>query len=157
MHILLVDCNHNELIVNHDILETYGHRVDSATSADIAATKITARHFDVAIIEINMPDNSGMGLLKTFATSYPKVPVFVLTEGISVPRAIKAIKMNAVDVLIKPLDSAKIRLLQAEVKSRFGWSEVKAGKKAFKDPEVGGQLLNSYGTKPRALAKRQQA
>ena len=129
MQILLVDCNQNELIVNRDILEAYGHRVESATSAEAAAAGIAVCPYDVAIVEINMPDNSGMGLLKTFATLYPKLPVFILTEGISVPRAIRAIKMNAVDVLIKPLDSAKIRLLQAEVRDRFNWSKMKSIKK----------------------------
>ncbi len=157
MQILLVDCNKNELIVNRDILEAYGHRVDSATSVEIAAAKIESRRYDVAIMEINMPDNSGMTLLKTFATVCPKVPVFILTEGISVPRAIRAIKMNAVDVLIKPLDSTKIRLLQAEVRDRHNWSEMKQTRRKSKSPEEERQFTDGLGARSQAFQNLQQA
>ncbi len=112
MNILLVDNNKTDLIVNRDLLQVYGHTVDDVTSSDAAILKADVNKYDIALVEINLPNDSGMKLLETLATIHSEIPVFVLTEGISVARAIKVIKLKAVDIVLKPLNSKKIGNLQ---------------------------------------------
>jgi DNA-binding NtrC family response regulator len=112
MTILTVDPNPVESAVNRDFFEAYGHKVDTTLSADTALAKIERKDYDLVLIEVNLPDDGGIFLCQKCAQVKPDLPVFILTEGISVKRAIKAIKHKAVDVIFKPLDQKKLNLLE---------------------------------------------
>ena len=112
MHILLVDNHKNDLVVNRDFLMAYGHKVDGVSSAAEAMEVAKVTQYDLVLLEINLPDDSGLSLIKTFSEVEPSPPVYVLTEGVSVARAIKAIKLNAIDVIFKPLDDNKLAQIQ---------------------------------------------
>jgi len=109
MKILLIDNHKNDLVVNRDVLTAHGHQVDAVTNAEEALSKSSSGHYDLVLTDINLPNDSGIRLIENLARQNR---LFVLTEGISVARAIKAIKLNAIDVIFKPLDAAKIEQIE---------------------------------------------
>lgn len=115
MRILLIDGNLNELTVNRDVLEALGHQVTGFTNAEEAVATFKSEDFELVVTELNLPRADGLELIETFGTIKPKVPVIVLTEGVSMSKAIKAVKLRALDVLIKPMDVAKMETLLREV------------------------------------------
>ncbi len=117
MHLLLVDYSENELKVNRDMFEACNHQVDTASSVHIAVAKIKMTAYHAIVTEINFPDDSGMWLLKRMASIRPDTPVFILTDGISLTRAIKALKLHAVDVIQKPLDFKKLMSIQEQIEN----------------------------------------
>ena len=112
MKILLIDSNKNDLIVNRDVLTAHGHQVDAVMSADEALKSSSSGDYDLALAEVNLADGSGLKLVESLAR---RMKLYILTEGISVARAIKAIKLNAMDVIFKPLDAAKIDQIERSV------------------------------------------
>jgi len=114
MRILLVDSNQNERIVNRDVLETLGHQVKGVSNEDEAVTILQNEDFEFIITELNLPKTDGLEFIKKISHLKPDTPVIVLTEGVSMSKAIKAVKLRALDVLIKPMDVKKMEKLLSE-------------------------------------------
>ena len=136
MRVLLVDNHRNDLIVNRDFFIAYGHKVDCASSAEDAMMAVKESPYDVVLMEINLPEDTGLSLIKTFSELEPPMPVYVLTEGISVARAIKAIKLNAIDVILKPLNANKLTQIQDVDLLTARVSQKKKRKKRAKKPTL---------------------
>ncbi len=112
MRVLIIDSNKNDLFVNTDLIRTYGHSVDSTLNVHDGRLSISRNNYDIILIENNLPEDGAFGLLEISTQTQPNCAVYILTEGISVARAVKAIKMNAVDVIFKPLDKRKLAKLK---------------------------------------------
>lgn len=115
MRILLVDGNQNELTVNRDVLEALGNQVVGVARGDEAIVKFETEDFDLVVTELNLTTIDGLELIESFGVIKPKVPVIVLTEGVSMSKAIKAVKLRALDVLIKPMDVERMENLLKEI------------------------------------------
>jgi len=112
MRLLLIDYNENELKVNGDMFEACGHQVDFASSAHIALAKVKMNNYDAVVTEINLPNDSGMWLLKRLSDIRSHLPVIILTDGISLSRVVQAFRLNTIDVIQKPLDFNKLMSIQ---------------------------------------------
>lgn len=73
--------------------------VDSAGKAKEILQKET---FDVVLLDILLPDSSGIILLKEFKKHYPQIPVIMITGMRQVKTAVEAMKLGAFDYLTKP-------------------------------------------------------
>ncbi|MBN1996859.1 response regulator [candidate division KSB1 bacterium] len=111
MRVLIIDSNKNDLFVNTDLIKTYGHTVDGTLKVYDGQGFIEQNHYDVILIENNLPHDGAFELLQFIEQKRPGCAVYILTEGISVARAVKAIKMKAMDVIFKPLDKEKLAKL----------------------------------------------
>lgn len=58
--------------------------------------------FDVVLLDILLPDSSGISLLKEFKRDSPNVPVIMITGTRQVKTAVEAMKLGAYDYLTKP-------------------------------------------------------
>ncbi len=76
--------------------------VFSGKSAIDMAEKID---FDVIILDILMPEITGIDALKEIKKFKPLTPVLLLTGEATVENAIKGMKMGAFDFLMKPADT----------------------------------------------------
>ena len=75
--------------------------------------RLAAEHAcDVAVIDLRLPDASGLTLLEALRADDPEIAVVVLTGHADVPTAVRAMQQGAVDVLEKPVD---LHVLQAAV------------------------------------------
>ena len=61
-----------------------------------------AGRFDLAIIDLRLPDLNGMDILRKAPDSFPDVPVIIITGYSAIPTAVEAIKMGALDYIAKP-------------------------------------------------------
>lgn len=87
-----------------DLLSTQGYILEEASSGKEAIEKINAILFDIIILDINLPDISGLDVLSEIKKNYPDVPCLMLTAYGTSEKAIKAMKLGAYDYLEKPFE-----------------------------------------------------
>ena len=80
-----------------------------AATADEGMQLLEKAQSDVVLLDILLPEISGLDLFERIRTVDPKLPVIFITSLSSSDTAIKAMTMGAFDYLLKPLDLARIR------------------------------------------------
>lgn len=105
VYILIVDDDVTLLETMKMILENRGYRVDAASTGKEAADRILRRHYDVAILDIVLPDISGVELLKKFdQTRIPRTRKIILTGHATLENAVQALNLGADAYLLKPVE-----------------------------------------------------
>ncbi len=102
--ILVVD---DELVVRDSIkewLEDEGYTVDMAASGPEALDKLSTQPYHLMLTDIKMPGMDGVELLKRAHKSFPDLTVIMMTAYATVETAIEALKIGALDYLLKPFD-----------------------------------------------------
>lgn len=98
--------------LRHILDETSDIRVaGEARSADEAVEKAGQEHFDVMLLDISMPERSGLDILEEVRHLSPTTQVLILTMHPEEQFAVKAIKAGAAGYLTK--DSASDELIEA--------------------------------------------
>lgn len=109
--ILLVDDDEDSREVMRDFLSgVLGFQVEAYSNGEDAFAAFKEGNFDLVIADIKMPRMNGIELLKRIRQS-PKgqnCPVVLMTAFADVPSAIDAVKFQATDYLIKPIDIANL-------------------------------------------------
>ncbi|MBI2929354.1 MAG: sigma-54-dependent Fis family transcriptional regulator [Verrucomicrobia bacterium] len=89
-----------------------GQRADVTTAGTVAAARklIAELSFDFALLDVNLPDGKGTSLLaeRAFATA---TGVIVMTAQAEIAGAVEAIRLGALDYLVKPFDPAQLSLV----------------------------------------------
>ena len=93
------------------IFEEEGCSVETALSGKEGLDKAREEFFDVIVIDLKMPDISGMEVLRNIKQEQPDVAVIMITGYASVPNAIEAMKLGAEDYLPKPFTPDEISLV----------------------------------------------
>jgi two-component system nitrogen regulation response regulator GlnG len=109
--LLVVD---DDRAVRHTLRRVFeGNEVEVVTAATAEEGLLAARQRrpDVVLLDIMLPDRSGLETFGQIQELDPKVPVIFITAGEKSETAIKAMKLGAYDYLIKPLDSKQVRNL----------------------------------------------
>ncbi|MCW5977516.1 MAG: sigma-54-dependent Fis family transcriptional regulator [Bryobacteraceae bacterium] len=87
-------------------LEPEGCQVGIATTAAEALDAFEKQRWDLAIVELRMPDMDGLEFQSRVVENDPEVPVIITTAAPSVETAIRALKRGAYDYIVKPLEQA---------------------------------------------------
>ncbi len=70
-------------IVNQEIIATFlrrnGHQVDIVPTARAAADRLKTQHYDVALIDLGLPDISGLTLARNLQKQKPLLPLIALS------------------------------------------------------------------------------
>jgi DNA-binding NtrC family response regulator len=93
-----------------------GYEALEADSLAKANQALDAGAADIVLLDVFLPDGSGLTLLDRIARENPSPPVILMTAFGEVEIAVEAMKKGAQDFLQKPLDLA--RMLQAVERSR---------------------------------------
>src|SRR5215217_5545212 len=102
--VLVVDDDQTVRETLADYFETLGYVVRAAGTAT-AGRQAAAEHApDVALVDLRLPDASGLTLLEALRADDPEVVVIVLTGHADVPTAVRAMQQGAADFLEKPVD-----------------------------------------------------
>jgi DNA-binding NtrC family response regulator len=91
-------------------LERLGGDVAAAEDLRTARKLLAAGGFDFALLDVNLPDGLGTDLLREKAFS-PDTAVVVLTAHGGVGGAVEAMRLGALDYLIKPFDPDQLALV----------------------------------------------
>lgn len=104
-----------------DELRELGHPVEAANSLAAGQAALQAREFDVALLDLMLPDGSGIDLLRTIASEELATEAIVLTGYAAVSTAIEAMKLGAYDYLTKPvrMDELEVLVAKAAEKARL--------------------------------------
>ncbi len=107
--ILVIDDEVSIRFFLNEMLVEDGYRVTTVESAE-AALKLTAvQSFDLALVDLNLPEMSGMELIKVFHECSPEMVVIVLTAYASLETAVEALRQGAHDYLFKPSKPLELR------------------------------------------------
>ena len=96
-------------------LESFGAEVMGVDTLAAARRSLADQSFDYALLDVNLPDGRGTDLLKEKAFS-PNTSVIVMTADGGVEGAVEAMRMGALDYLVKPFDSAELSLVIARAR-----------------------------------------
>jgi DNA-binding NtrC family response regulator len=91
-----------------DLLVGEGYSVDLAPNATEGEKRLAAKSYDLVLLDLMMPDKSGMDVLREMRLSDTETPVFMITAYGSVEGAVQAIKLGANDFFPKPWDNEKL-------------------------------------------------
>ena len=102
-------------------LQSCGHVAVPAGRVRQAIDQLKASDFDVAMVDLMLPDGSGIDVLREIAQEELKTECIVLTGYADVATAIEAMKLGAYDYLTKPARFEEIELMVAKAaeKSRL--------------------------------------
>lgn len=106
--ILVVD---DELIVRDSIkdwLEDEGFTVDAAESGPDALKLLSKQMYHLMLTDIKMPGMDGVELLQKAKQEFPDLCVVMMTAYATVETAVEAMKIGALDYLLKPFDMDSI-------------------------------------------------
>ncbi|MFH6990416.1 sigma-54-dependent transcriptional regulator [Flavobacterium collinsii] len=85
--------------------------VTIAFSAAEARIAIKKESFDLILTDLRLPDSDGIGLMSEIKTTYPQIPVILMTGYSDVNTAVKAIKNGAADYISKPFNPDEVLLV----------------------------------------------
>lgn len=116
--ILIVDDEPNIRRVFRASLESAGYRVDEARDGEEALLWVQGSTPDLILLDLQMPNIGGMEVLESLRTTGYDIPVVIVTAHGSIPDAVAAMKLGAIDFLAKPLTPDVLRRTVAEVVGR---------------------------------------
>jgi DNA-binding response OmpR family regulator len=116
--VLVVDDEPNVRLVFRTALESEGHRVDEAADGSAALDHLRGTPGDVVLLDLQMPGVGGMEVRRRLRDEGNDVPVVIVTAHGSIPDAVEAMKLGAVDFLSKPLTPEALRRVVSEVIER---------------------------------------
>ncbi|HEY6362141.1 MAG TPA: sigma-54 dependent transcriptional regulator, partial [Vicinamibacterales bacterium] len=97
-------------------LEAAGFAAAQSPDAMDAIERLKAFAYDGIVIDLHLPDASGMEVLDEAVTRYPEIRAVVVTGFGGVSEAVTAMKRGAIDFLIKPFQLQQLsRVLQASI------------------------------------------
>jgi two-component system nitrogen regulation response regulator GlnG len=82
--------------------------VEARTAAEGLAV-VGRQRVDVVMLDVMLPDMSGLETYQQIHERVPKLPVIFITAGGESETAIEAMKLGALDYLFKPLDRQRVR------------------------------------------------
>ncbi|MGJ4910103.1 response regulator transcription factor [Bradyrhizobium sp. HKCCYLRH2060] len=108
-HLLLVDDDRRIRDLLSRFLRGEGYRVTTAASASDARAKLTGLHFDLLILDVMMPGESGFDLAR-FIRTQSSVPIVMLTARAEPESRIEGLQLGADDYVAKPFEPRELAL-----------------------------------------------
>jgi two-component system phosphate regulon response regulator OmpR len=108
-HLLLVDDDRRIRDLLSRFLSGEGYRVTTASSANDARAKLLGLHFDLLILDVMMPGETGFDLARFIRTS-SSVPIIMLTARHEAEARIEGLQIGADDYVAKPFEPRELVL-----------------------------------------------
>jgi DNA-binding NtrC family response regulator len=107
--ILVVEDDATIRLTLGDVLGRAGYEVDEAETAGEGLERFRAAEYDLALIDLRLPDGSGLDILAAIREADPDALVVVMTAFPDVRTAIASLKAGAYDYINKPFDLDELR------------------------------------------------
>jgi DNA-binding NtrC family response regulator len=132
-----------------EALEAKGFSVAQAVDGADAMARLEGFAYDGLVVDLRLPDGDGMDVLRAAIDRYPTIRSVVMTGFGGVEEAVKALKLGALDFLIKPFQLVQLeqiltvginerRLaaenaeLRAQLRGRFHFDSIIGGSQAMR-------------------------
>lgn len=116
-HLLVVDDDRRIRDLLSRFLATEGYRVTTADNAADARAKLTGLSFDLLVLDVMMPGESGFEFAQALRGT-SNVPILMLTARDQAESRIKGLEMGADDYLSKPFEPRELSLRIASILKR---------------------------------------
>ncbi|WP_422928742.1 response regulator [Singulisphaera sp. PoT] len=116
--ILIVDDEPNVRLVFRTALESTDAFIATAEDGETALRWLDEMAADLILLDLQMPGLGGMEVLRQLRQKGLNTPVIIVTAHGSIPNAVQAMKLGAIDFLSKPLTPETLRRVVAEVLER---------------------------------------
>jgi two-component system OmpR family response regulator len=124
VRILLVEDSERVAEAVGAALRAHGHSVVAAGGVLAADDAFAAQHFDVAVVDVGLPDGSGLEWCRAARTAGSELPILLLTARNGVPDRVAGLDAGADDYLGKPFSIEEL-LARVRALARRGprWAE----------------------------------
>ena len=102
--ILIVDDNESILETLSAILEEKGYRTDTAKNGGEAIEKAKTNFYNLALLDIRLPDIDGTQLLTEIEETTPRMVKIMITGYAALENAVEALNLGADAYIMKPVD-----------------------------------------------------
>lgn len=116
--ILIIDDDEDIRTVFKLNLEKVGYVVDTAEGGKEAIEKSKDKHFNLALIDIKLPDIEGTQLLKALGESVPNMIKIMVTGFPTLQNVIESLNEGADGYILKPIDMDKVLKMIEELLKR---------------------------------------
>jgi len=106
--VLVVDDERSITDLLYEDMVTEGYGCLTAAAGEEALMRISTEHFDVMLLDLKLPEISGMDVLREAKLSWPEIAVIVITAADDIQTAIEAMKLGAVDYITKPFELEQV-------------------------------------------------
>jgi two-component system response regulator QseB len=89
-------------------LENESNVVDLVIDGESCESALATASFDIVILDINLPDKSGLEVLKDLRVKKNRIPILVLTARSAISQKIEGLDQGADDYLTKPFDLGEL-------------------------------------------------
>jgi two-component system, NtrC family, response regulator AtoC len=116
--VLIVDDDRATSAGMADVIEEWGYEPEVADTVKAGWNAVSRLVPDVAIVDLKLPDGSGLDLLHRIKEQFPDVSVVILTGHATVDSAVKALKVGAEDYVTKPVDLPRLQVILKTVEDK---------------------------------------
>ena len=116
-HLLVVDDDRRIRDALSRYLQREGYRVTTAKNASDARVKLDGLTFDLLILDVMMPGESGFELAKSVRKT-SEVPILMLTARAETEHRINGLEIGADDYMAKPFEARELSLRVASILKR---------------------------------------
>jgi len=108
MRILVVE--DNDLVADAITLglSTAGFAVDRSASAEAADAALATEHFDLLVVDVGLPGEDGLSLVRRLRGRGAMAPVLILTARDTLAIKVEALNLGADDFLLKPFEQDEL-------------------------------------------------
>ena len=104
VRVLVVDDEETVRKLLQRILEGAGYQVATAANGKEALYKVSLGETDLVLLDIKMPEMSGIEVLSKLTTESPDICAIMVTSVVETETAVEAMKLGAYDYILKPFD-----------------------------------------------------
>jgi DNA-binding NtrC family response regulator len=118
-NILIVDDQEGILETLSAILEEKGYRADTAKTGEEAIEKSKTNFYNVALLDIKLPDIEGTKLLTKIEDTSPRMVKIMITGYASLENAMEALNLGADAYIMKPVDPENLlKIINEKLKAQ---------------------------------------
>jgi DNA-binding NtrC family response regulator len=107
-NVLIIDDDEETRNLFSTVLTDAGYLVEAVGNGKQAIKLCKKGPFDIALIDIELPDIKGVELLKTLREIQPKMVKIIITGHPSIENAVKSVNEKADGYLLKPVNIAEM-------------------------------------------------
>jgi len=112
--ILIIDDDKSILNIFTRILQKQGYSTDTAETGQEGMEKLEAQEYDLALLDVKLPDTNGTDLLVKMHAAHPNMVKIAITGFPSLEDATRVIDRGAAAYLVKPVKSEELVKIIAE-------------------------------------------
>ena len=116
--ILIVDDNRELREILEEYLKGGNNRIEGAGDGKEALEKHNKDPFDLIITDLNMPEVTGMELIRTIKKENDDTEFIIITGYASMDTAVEAVKIGAFDYIVKPFRMEELQVVVKNVRDK---------------------------------------